>query len=1007
MKGDFTRSTFKKEKHYRGVHMQQGRVQVDADWNEQIDINAHRIETEAADVIGLCGAPLHEAGFELGPNGKDLEIGKGRYYVDGILCENEKRIALAEQPDLPDVEMIQGNGIYLGCLDVWPRHITALEDLEVREKALGGPDTATRTKTVWQVRLIKVGEEGDTVNCLSHLEAWDDLTEPATGKLAARVEESEEEDEPCKLAPRGGYRSLENQLYRVEVHKGGNLGVATFKWSRDNGSIVTRWEDQNVNNLTVAGAGRDKLLNLASGQWVELIDDDRELRGEPGILVKIKTVDGNIITIDPDTAIPAGTIDIKDFVTNPKLRRWDSDGVLKPARADWISLEQGIQIRLSAGSFKTGDYWLIPARTDEAEIEWPLGADDNGGDEPRPVLPHGIQHHYCRLALLELAGTNWARLSDCRRLFPPVTELTTLLYVGGDGQEAMPGKPLPKPLRVRVANGQTPVTGAVVQFTVVEGGGTLSPGMPISTAEPDGTAECNWNLGIEGSQQVTAELLDPAGVPVPGSFLEFNANLSVAGEVSYDPKGCTKWEDSAEIATVEDAINRLCMREQKVGCGATVGEGGNYTTLNAALEALAEADEIHLCLLPGIHELDRDLPAENGSRKNIKITGCGSVASVIQLKCERLSLSAYGVTLRDIGVNIVEETGGMVIDANSITAERCSFERPGASRNTGPMVLIAPTHRTECGVQWRMNSMRVAHWAELSIQLWGYLVPEGADIGDKLREDFTLLLRVNPNDRRRLERTIAMIARDIEDLDRTVRGTWFSARPRERIEMLPDKLKNPLNGFYAELDKRIVDLEIVAEAIKNALLRTYEYHNTDALALAEGVGGWFEDNTINGYFSIYHSSEIGYLKWGDIENIELRNSIQTWLESNLQINPDMAILNIRGNLLYSVRSNTPAIATAMNLMVGGEFSEEQIAQRSCKSLVIEGNTFEANGNSFLSESVFINGNLFKDTSGEAAAAYLIGESGTFMGNIPRFKGAAIDKFMTGGSQGAANLLAIW
>ena len=55
MKGDFTRSTFKPEKHYSGVRMQQGRVQLDADWNEQIDITAHRTEAEAVDVIGGCG----------------------------------------------------------------------------------------------------------------------------------------------------------------------------------------------------------------------------------------------------------------------------------------------------------------------------------------------------------------------------------------------------------------------------------------------------------------------------------------------------------------------------------------------------------------------------------------------------------------------------------------------------------------------------------------------------------------------------------------------------------------------------------------------------------------------------------------------------------------------------------------------------------------------------------------------------------------------------------------
>ena len=42
MKGDFSRQTYKKAKHYSGVLMQQGRVQLDADWNEQQAIARHR-----------------------------------------------------------------------------------------------------------------------------------------------------------------------------------------------------------------------------------------------------------------------------------------------------------------------------------------------------------------------------------------------------------------------------------------------------------------------------------------------------------------------------------------------------------------------------------------------------------------------------------------------------------------------------------------------------------------------------------------------------------------------------------------------------------------------------------------------------------------------------------------------------------------------------------------------------------------------------------------------------
>ena len=48
MKADFTRLTFKPEKHYSSVRMQQGRVQLDADWNEQADIQAYLERTEAS-----------------------------------------------------------------------------------------------------------------------------------------------------------------------------------------------------------------------------------------------------------------------------------------------------------------------------------------------------------------------------------------------------------------------------------------------------------------------------------------------------------------------------------------------------------------------------------------------------------------------------------------------------------------------------------------------------------------------------------------------------------------------------------------------------------------------------------------------------------------------------------------------------------------------------------------------------------------------------------------------
>src|SRR4051812_12972107 len=58
-KGVFPRSTSDRTKPSRSVRMQQGRVQVDADWNKQADVTNPRIETEALDVVGGSGGPLH------------------------------------------------------------------------------------------------------------------------------------------------------------------------------------------------------------------------------------------------------------------------------------------------------------------------------------------------------------------------------------------------------------------------------------------------------------------------------------------------------------------------------------------------------------------------------------------------------------------------------------------------------------------------------------------------------------------------------------------------------------------------------------------------------------------------------------------------------------------------------------------------------------------------------------------------------------------------------------
>ena len=61
MKGDFSRLTFRPDRPYSSVRMQQGRVPLDADWNEQVDIADHLRRRAIADIIGGCCIPDSQA----------------------------------------------------------------------------------------------------------------------------------------------------------------------------------------------------------------------------------------------------------------------------------------------------------------------------------------------------------------------------------------------------------------------------------------------------------------------------------------------------------------------------------------------------------------------------------------------------------------------------------------------------------------------------------------------------------------------------------------------------------------------------------------------------------------------------------------------------------------------------------------------------------------------------------------------------------------------------------
>jgi len=612
LKGDFTRSTFRDKKHYSSVRMQQGRVALDADWNELVDINKHILETGTKDIIGPSGVPINNEGasdgFKIIPDGSDLKINPGSIYVDGLLCENsDKKLLITKQKDLPDYVLNMPVGKYLAYLDVWLRHITAIEDPEIREVALGGPDTATRAKTVWQVKLLKLSNTTG-LNCISVLQkkGWTDISSES-GLMSAFTKTETPGKNPCIISPTSGYKRLENQLYRVEVHIGGKSGKATFKWSRDNGSMVFAINKFFVNEpkkLQLENLGRNKSPALTPGQWVEILDDSTELWGKPGIIALIEDVDpaSRIITLNTD--ISGNDLNGIPMV-HPKVRRWDMTTVLDKNKNPIKDLKNGIpitsgEIELESGIFisfdfdgkeyRNGDYWLIPARTESTinpsgNILWPQ--DLSKPHNSAQLRPEGIKHHYCSLALVDKKASSWDVLGDCRPLFPAVTDLTNLFFVGGDGQEAMPGEILPEPIQAGVSNGRWPVDAASVKFEITQGGGSLgltniiaagNSEQKVSTVE--GVATCYWKLGdiqdddipVPPKQQVKATLLDADEKPVHLPVY-FNANLSVASQVAYKPTS-----HCSELA--QENHNNTNLRTQ-----LNIPDG-NYSNVAQILDAL-------------------------------------------------------------------------------------------------------------------------------------------------------------------------------------------------------------------------------------------------------------------------------------------------------------------------------------------------------------------------------------------------------------------------------------
>lgn len=406
-RSDISRDSFRPEQGYTSVRLQQGRPQLDADWNEQMELQLQRERTALYDILGsaasgsaeLQPSPRSYQGFQvemdLGPTGPlSMSIRGGRVYVEGHLVEAEGRFDFTQQPYCPNLKLPEFGSpsasppasLWIVYLETFEREVTALDDPALREVALGIPDTTTRTQQAWQVRFREIpaahplhaplsaellrlpDQEQPTLLNLQTLQEH-----PALMPLSPGVFTPTSDDNGPRPTQPGQLQAqfvdqgatLENRLYRVEITDVSDSAVS-IRWSRDNGAIVAPL----LRLAFQAGGGQAVVLSrpavgdasvFAKGQWLEITTPGAELRGEPPLYRRIRSQ--GVLEAGELTVPIEGSIAVDSFPTNDggvRVRLWNSasdqttyplslplkDTDEGPRASDFVPLEDGLQVQL-------------------------------------------------------------------------------------------------------------------------------------------------------------------------------------------------------------------------------------------------------------------------------------------------------------------------------------------------------------------------------------------------------------------------------------------------------------------------------------------------------------------------------------------------------------------------------------------------------------------------------------------------------------------------------------
>lgn len=414
------------------------------DWSSVAKLKLTGLTASAKYFIGPLQVEADAATDFVIMGGDGSAEGAGRFYGDGVSATKERHETYTTQPDLPEPDLAALAPVAAGearidwaYLDLWERPVTYIEKPALREPALEGLDTGTRTQLIAQVRLLAGAIATGTAEPQPPAAAFATLPRWGKGTLTTKDTPAAFFDycaDPCEPAVGGPYLGEENRLFRVEIHKAGEIGftgaagTAEFKWSRDNGAVASALVAEAAAGATSAVVEKPELFVV--GELIEISDDLVELATGPaedrathrshtrGEMRRIESINLQARRISWDRSgmpldLNAPLTRAMRLVHHAKVTKWDGVQAVQPGD---IALADGVTVQFGGRDFIAGDYWVFTTRTIDRSVERLIEAP-----------PRGVRHAYYPLAAIRrrkgFTGPESVVVEDLRPRFAPLPEL--------------------------------------------------------------------------------------------------------------------------------------------------------------------------------------------------------------------------------------------------------------------------------------------------------------------------------------------------------------------------------------------------------------------------------------------------------------------------------------------------------------------------------------------------------------------------------------------------------